>query len=194
MSIAATDVASKRASLWLDTAPDSGFPQLDRPLSVDVAVLGGGIVGISTALLLKRAGMTVAVVEADRVGAGVTGHTTAKLSSLHGLTYDGLSSNFGEDGARAYGEANQAGIEQVAQWVEEEGIDCDFRRKPNYTYVTSRDRLRRHREGGRGGAARRAAGVVHRGDGPSRIRSRAPSGSTTRPSSTRADSCSPLPS
>jgi glycine/D-amino acid oxidase-like deaminating enzyme/nitrite reductase/ring-hydroxylating ferredoxin subunit len=131
----------QRTSLWLDTAPEDGFPRLDRPLSVDVAVLGGGIVGISTALLLKRAGMTVAVVEADRVGAGVTGHTTAKLSSLHGLTYARLSSSFGDDGARVYGEANQAGIEQVAQWVEGERIECDFRRKPNYTYVSSRERL-----------------------------------------------------
>jgi glycine/D-amino acid oxidase-like deaminating enzyme/nitrite reductase/ring-hydroxylating ferredoxin subunit len=135
-------IASKRTSLWLDTAPESEFPQLDRPLSVDVAVLGGGIVGISTALLLKRAGMTVAVVEADRVGAGVTGHTTAKLSSLHGLIYHRLSSSFGDDGARAYGEANQAGIEQIAQWVTDEGIDCDFQRKPNYTYAGSPERLR----------------------------------------------------
>ena len=84
---ATATVARKRTSLWLDTSEESGFPRLDRPLSVDVAVLGGGIVGVSTALLLKRAGMTVAVVEASRVGAGVTGHTTAKLSSLHGLSY-----------------------------------------------------------------------------------------------------------
>jgi glycine/D-amino acid oxidase-like deaminating enzyme/nitrite reductase/ring-hydroxylating ferredoxin subunit len=140
MSLAAP-VAQKRSSLWIDTTEDAGFPPLDRPLSVDVAVLGGGIVGIGTALLLKRAGLTVAVVEAERVGTGVTGHTTAKLSSLHGLTYDGLCSSFGDDGARAYGAANQAGIEQIAQWVEEEGIDCDFRRKPNYTYASSRDML-----------------------------------------------------
>ena len=137
----AAPVALKRASPWLDTTEDLGFPPLDRPMSVDVAVLGAGIVGVSTALLLKRAGMTVALVEADRVGAGVTGHTTAKLSSLHGLTYDRLSSSFGEDGARAYGEANQAGIEQIAQWVEDEGIDCDFRRKPNYTYAASAEML-----------------------------------------------------
>ena len=134
-------VARKRTSLWLDTSEDAAFPALDRPLSVDVAVLGGGIVGISTALLLKRAGMTVAVLEAHRVGAGVTGHTTAKLSSLHGLVYDQLSSSFGDSGARAYAEANQAGIEQVARWVEEERIDCDFRRKPNYTYASAREGL-----------------------------------------------------
>ena len=140
MSATAT-VARKRTSLWLDTVRGERLPRLDRPLSVDVAVLGGGIVGVSTALLLKRAGMTVAVVEASRVGTGVTGHTTAKLSSLHGLSYARIASSFGDDGARAYGEANQAGIEQIAQWVEEEGIDCDFRRKPNFTYATSRERV-----------------------------------------------------
>ncbi|HYH58674.1 MAG TPA: FAD-dependent oxidoreductase [Thermoleophilaceae bacterium] len=134
-------VALKRESLWVDRADDAGFPVLDRPLSVDVAILGGGIVGISTALLLKRAGMTVAVVEAERVGTGVTGHTTAKLSALHGLTYQQITPAVGEDGARAYAAANQAGIERIARWVEEEAIDCDFRRKPNYTYVTSRERL-----------------------------------------------------
>ena len=139
MSIAPT-VARRRATPWLD-ASDAVFPRLDRPLSVDVAILGGGIVGVSTALLLKRAGMTVAVIEASRVGTGVTGHTTAKLSSLHGLTYARIASSFGDDGARAYGEANQAGIEQVAAWVEQEGIDCDFRRKPNYTYAASREQL-----------------------------------------------------
>jgi glycine/D-amino acid oxidase-like deaminating enzyme/nitrite reductase/ring-hydroxylating ferredoxin subunit len=132
-------VARKRTSLWLDTTEDAGFPRLDRPMTVDVAVLGGGIVGITTALLLKRAGMTVAVIEADRVGAGVSGNTTAKLSSLHGLAYARLSSQFGDDGARAYGEANQAGIELIAKWVEDEAVECDFRRKPNFTYATSRD-------------------------------------------------------
>ncbi len=135
------DLLCKHTSLWLDTAPESDYPRLDRPLSVDVAVLGGGIVGVSTALLLKRAGMTVAVIEADRIAGGVTGHTTAKLTSLHGLVYDRISSSFGDDGARAYGEANQAGIEQIAQWVADEQIDCDFRRKPNYTYASSRESL-----------------------------------------------------
>ena len=52
-AVIAIPIASKRTSLWLDTRPRAGFPRLDRPLSVDVAVLGGGIVGISTALLLE---------------------------------------------------------------------------------------------------------------------------------------------
>lgn len=127
--------------MWIDTSKTPGYPSLDRELSVDVAVLGGGITGLSTALMLKRAGLTVAVVEATTIGSGVTGHTTAKLSSLHGLAYDRISSSFGQEAARAHGEANQVGLEWIAGLIEEEGIDCDFRRKPNYTYASSNDEL-----------------------------------------------------
>ena len=56
-------------------------------MSVDVAVLGAGIVGLTTALLLERQGARVAVLEARRVAAGASGYNTAKLSSLHGLSY-----------------------------------------------------------------------------------------------------------
>jgi glycine/D-amino acid oxidase-like deaminating enzyme/nitrite reductase/ring-hydroxylating ferredoxin subunit len=108
-------------------------------VNVDVAVIGAGITGVTTALLLKEAGATVAVLDSRRVGTGVTGYTTAKVTSLHGLTYSKLSSDFGEEGARAYGEANQAGLERIARFVEELAIDCDFRRKPNYTYAESPD-------------------------------------------------------
>lgn len=135
------DVAQKRTSLWLDTSDDPGFPRLDTPVSVDVAVLGAGITGLSTALLLKREGFTVAVIDQGSVGTGATGFTTAKVSSLNGLIYQRIRSRFGQDAARLHGEANEAGLAQIARWVEDEAIDCDFRRKPNYTYAASSDKL-----------------------------------------------------
>src|SRR3954454_23573518 len=125
----------KNTSLWVDTAPETDYPVLRAGVHVDVAVLGGGIAGLTTALLLKREGAKVAVVEAGRVGAGVTAYTTAKVTSLHGIQYQSVESSFGEDGARAYAEANEAGLERVAQFVDELGIDCDWRRKPAYTYA-----------------------------------------------------------
>src|SRR4051795_13076235 len=125
----------KNTSLWVDSAPENDYPVLRAGLHVDVAVLGGGIAGLTTALLLKREGAKVAVVEAGRVGAGVTAYTTAKVTSLHGIQYQSVESSFGEDGARAYAEANEAGLAQVAAFVEELKIDCDFRRKPAFTYA-----------------------------------------------------------
>ncbi|HJW27268.1 MAG TPA: FAD-dependent oxidoreductase [Rhodocyclaceae bacterium] len=124
-------------SLWLDTTSETGFPALAERMDVDVAVVGGGIAGLTAATLLKAAGKTVAVVEAGRIAAGVTGHTTAKITALHTLIYDHLVRHFGEDKARAYGEAQQAAIELIAALVAERDIDCDFARTEAYTYTDS---------------------------------------------------------
>ena len=128
-------------SLWVATTAREPLPPLDRDLTTEVAVIGAGIVGMTTALLLAEAGVPVTVIEAGEVGRGVTGYTTAKVSSLHGLTYRDLVGKHGEERARLYGEANQAGLEKIAALIRELAIDCDFRRKPNVTYtVTESDR------------------------------------------------------
>jgi glycine/D-amino acid oxidase-like deaminating enzyme/nitrite reductase/ring-hydroxylating ferredoxin subunit len=129
-------------SYWMATAPETSFsPYQGDDLRVEVAVLGGGITGLTTAFLLQQAGASVAVVEAGRVACGVTGYTTAKVTSLHGLTYAKLTSTFGAQGARIYGQANQAGLERIARLVEELGIDCDFERLPAFTYTEDPQRV-----------------------------------------------------
>ncbi|GAB4457080.1 MAG: FAD-dependent oxidoreductase [Armatimonadaceae bacterium] len=131
-----TDLPGKPTSLWLGTTPSTDYAPLnDGSLAVDVAIVGGGLVGLTAATLLKKEGQTVAVLEAGRIAAGVTGHTTGKLTSLHTLIYDHLIRNVGETKARLYGEANQAAIELVAQLVQERGIDCDFVRDAAFTYT-----------------------------------------------------------
>jgi glycine/D-amino acid oxidase-like deaminating enzyme len=130
-----TSIEGKNTSLWVDSAPQTDYPVITPGLHVDVAVLGGGIAGLTTALLLKRDGAKVAVVEAGRVGAGVTAYTTAKVTSLHGIQYQSVESSFGTAGARVYAQANEAGLARVAAFVDEMGIDCDFRRKPAFTYA-----------------------------------------------------------
>ncbi|KRE80733.1 FAD-dependent oxidoreductase [Arthrobacter sp. Soil762] len=128
-------------SLWVATAGTTDYPVLRGDLEVDVAVIGAGVAGLTAALALKRTGRTVAVIETARVGTGVTGHTTGKVTSLHRLAYTELARRHGNDTARIYGEANQAAVEHVAQLVAAEAIDCDFRRVANYTYAESDDAL-----------------------------------------------------
>jgi glycine/D-amino acid oxidase-like deaminating enzyme/nitrite reductase/ring-hydroxylating ferredoxin subunit len=134
------------ASLWFEDVTRLRRAALEHDVSVDVAVLGAGIVGLTTALLLERQGARVAVLEGRRVGAGASGYNTAKLSSLHGLTYGRLAGTLGSDAARVYGEANEAGIARVFELASELGIDCDLRRKPNYTYTESASDLDQVRE------------------------------------------------
>jgi glycine/D-amino acid oxidase-like deaminating enzyme/nitrite reductase/ring-hydroxylating ferredoxin subunit len=121
-------------SLWLATTPDTDFPPLTGDLTVDVAIVGGGLAGLTAATLLREEGRTVAVIEAGRIVKGVTGHTTAKITSLHTLIYHYLVRQFGRSNARAYGEANEAAIGQVATLVLEHGIRCDFKQTRAFTW------------------------------------------------------------
>jgi glycine/D-amino acid oxidase-like deaminating enzyme/nitrite reductase/ring-hydroxylating ferredoxin subunit len=128
-------MAEDLTSYWIESSSGTSYPRVPSTVRVDVAVIGGGIAGLCTAYELKRRGKTVAVVEADRIAASVTGDTTAKITSLHTTIYAELVDSFGEDQARLYGESQQAGLERIATLVETLGIDCDFERQSAFTYV-----------------------------------------------------------
>lgn len=122
-------------SIWVATAPPAAYPALQGDVEVDVAIVGGGITGLSTATMLLGEGASVAVIEARRIASGTTGYTTAKLTSLHGLNYASIVEDHGMENALLYAEASQAGIEKVAELIEQGGIDCDFERMPAFTYT-----------------------------------------------------------
>ena len=128
-------------SLWQTTAAETAFPRLEERFLVDVAIVGGGMVGVTTGALLKEAGKTVAVVEMGRVGQGTTGFTTAKLTVGHGLVYSDIASRHGPDAARLYAEANQSAIGLAEGQVRRLGIDCDWEPASNYVYAESPERV-----------------------------------------------------
>src|SRR4051812_6678034 len=125
---------SAEQSLWLKTAPTTHHAPLNEDRKVDVAVLGGGITGLTTALLLKRQGASVAVLEAGRVGTGVTGTKTAKGSALQQTVYSQIRSRHGTERLRAYGAATLAGVGEVERIAPQEGIDCGLERADALTY------------------------------------------------------------
>ncbi|MFI7408441.1 FAD-dependent oxidoreductase [Streptomyces sp. NPDC049627] len=125
-----------RSSYWLESAPPGEpAPPPAGDLTVDVAVVGGGIAGLSTAWELVRQGREVAVLEAGRLAAGVTGHTTAKLTAQHTLIYDRLRRTRGPEGARLYAYSQTAAIRHAAGIVQELGIDCDWEEASAFTYA-----------------------------------------------------------
>jgi glycine/D-amino acid oxidase-like deaminating enzyme/nitrite reductase/ring-hydroxylating ferredoxin subunit len=131
---------AQMSSYWISDQA-TPYPALSGSRDADVAVIGGGMVGLTTALLLQRAGLQTVVVEAARIGQGTTGYSTAKLTALHSLRYQSLEQKYGNDAARTYASANQAGIEQIARLVSELSIDCDFERQSAYTYTCEASRV-----------------------------------------------------
>ena len=127
---------AEQTSYWIATTPQGEpRPPLDGDITVDVAVIGAGIAGLSTAWELARGGRGVALLEAGRVASGVTGHTTAKLSALHTLVYERLRRTRGAGAARLYADSQTDALRRAAAIVDELGVDCDWEETAAYTYV-----------------------------------------------------------
>jgi Glycine/D-amino acid oxidases (deaminating) len=129
-------------SLWLADRPDVRYPPPTADRHFDVLVLGGGITGLTTALLLRRRGARVAVVEADRIGSAATGNNTAKVTALQGTVLSQVRRTRGAAVAAAYAEHSLRGVELVAALAEELGIDCALRRRAAATVAASEAELR----------------------------------------------------
>jgi glycine/D-amino acid oxidase-like deaminating enzyme/nitrite reductase/ring-hydroxylating ferredoxin subunit len=123
---------------WMASTPGTDYPVLHDDVTVDVAIIGGGITGITCAYLLKEQGLTVAIIEADHIVQGTTGHTTAKITSQHGLIYNKIKQQISLEFAKQYADANQSAIRMIKEIVDKNHIDCDFTPQSAYVY-TERD-------------------------------------------------------
>jgi glycine/D-amino acid oxidase-like deaminating enzyme/nitrite reductase/ring-hydroxylating ferredoxin subunit len=126
---------------WRDSTKLPSFPKLTEDITVDVAIVGGGISGITTAYLLSKEGLKVALIEAGNLLNGTTGHTTAKITAQHDLIYDEFIQHFGVEKARQYYEANHEALQFIKKTTRELQIDCDFIEDDAYVYTNSDEKL-----------------------------------------------------
>lgn len=120
-------------SIWLDEVQRSGFPKLEGDLKTDVLIVGGGMAGLLCAWKLRQAGVDCALIEAGRICRGISGNTTAKITSQHGLVYHKLIRSFGEEKARLYYDANQAALEEYR--ILSQQFSCNLERKKNCIFT-----------------------------------------------------------
>lgn len=124
----------KREAVWKDHTIIPERETLLENVTTEVAVIGAGMAGILTACFLQHHGKHVVVLEADRIGSGQTGNTTAKITIQHGFLYDTLIRTYGKKKAADYIRANQQALNLYEQFIKEKQIDCNFERLPSYLY------------------------------------------------------------
>lgn len=131
------------ASLWKETVRMRSFDMLEGDITTPVLIIGGGMAGILCALKLRQAGIECVVAEADKIGLGITGNTTAKITSQHGFIYHKLLHDLGEEKAAMYLHANEWGLKQFKELGAD--IQCELEAKTSYVY-TLKDRALAEKE------------------------------------------------
>jgi glycine/D-amino acid oxidase-like deaminating enzyme/nitrite reductase/ring-hydroxylating ferredoxin subunit len=126
-------------SIWIDTTPSTAYPSLHENLTVDVAIVGGGITGITAAHLLAKGGRSVALVDKGRIAMSETGHTTAHIIEATDADYRDLIKIHGIDNARLNTEAIRASIQLIRSNVEAEGISCGLKAVDGFLYTEAEE-------------------------------------------------------
>lgn len=129
-------------SLWLsENIKKINFEALENDISTDVCIIGAGIFGLTCGYYLSKAGLKVTILDKNDISRKTTGHTTAKITSQHGLFYTYLIDTYGEQFAKDYLFANQEAIENIKNIIDTENINCDFEYQSNFVYTTKQSEI-----------------------------------------------------
>lgn len=131
-------------SLWQDTVADF-IPQakviVDKRF--DVVIVGGGITGITTALLLQKKGLNCLIAEAHNICFGTTSGTTAHLNTFLDNPYDQIQSDFGEENAQLVAEATKQSVALFRQHIEEYSIDCNYEIRDGFLFAQTDEQAKK---------------------------------------------------
>lgn len=152
--------AGKIAPYWQTRPALAHYPRLGRDLTVDVAVVGGGITGLTAAWLLKKAGRSVAVLEMGEIGGGATGRTSGHLTAVLDRPFSSLVSSFGEEPVRTAVRTSLEAIDLVESIAGTFDREVGFERVPGFRFTE---------EDGKEGEIEREAEIATRLGLPTRI-------------------------
>lgn len=131
---------SSGSSTWLsDVARTPKYPTLDKDLTVDVAIVGAGLTGVSTAYLLTEAGRSVALLDKKAIASGDTAYTTAFLTEEYDTDLTEIDKRWGSEKATLVWQAGQKAIDEIELISKKEGIECEFVRCPAYHFTLGKE-------------------------------------------------------
>ena len=129
-------------SLWEAISKRSAsYPTLTNDIEVDVAIIGGGITGITAAIQLIQSGKKIAIIEADQIGGVTTSRSTGNLYIPVQPFYQTINAKFGLETAKTIAHSRKFAIDYIEQHVRDKNIVCQFSRRPWFGYTLNHERI-----------------------------------------------------
>lgn len=115
-------------SLWWETAVPAMFEPLAGDRRYDVAIIGGGFTGLTTARYLAKSGLSPVVLESNRIGWGASGRNGGVVSGKFRLGYKDIAARFDLDTARRMRDLGYEAVDHVAELIDDYKINsANFR-------------------------------------------------------------------
>ncbi|HFK5529376.1 TPA: FAD-dependent oxidoreductase [Elizabethkingia anophelis] len=134
-----------KKSIWQEEIKEFDDQKISHQV-FDVAIVGAGITGITTALEFQKENMNCILLEASNIGFGTTGGTTAHLNDFFDTPFHKVIENFGSEKAMLYAKAGQEAIAVIEENIENYKIDCDFERKVAYLFALDKKQSKNLKE------------------------------------------------
>jgi len=129
----------KQKSIWTNEINEKIYPELKENINCEILIIGGGMAGINTALNLKD-NENVVLIDKDKIGYGVTSHTTGKLTYLQGTVYTDIQKAHDFNTAKRYLESQKDAIKMVLDNIKKYNIDCDLEKSDSYLFTAEEDK------------------------------------------------------
>ena len=129
----------KQKSIWTNEINEKTYPELNENIKCNILIIGGGIAGINAALNLKD-NEGVVLIDKDKIGYGVTSHTTGKLTYLQGTMYTDIQKAHDFNVAKKYLESQKDAIKIAIENIKKYNIDCDLEKNDSYLFTTEEDK------------------------------------------------------
>lgn len=128
-------------SIWKYNIRKRALNKLDKNITTDILIIGGGIAGLTTAYYLRNSKYKVTLIDKDICGHGVSANTTGKLTFMQDLIYNKLSSNFNEEVALKYLNSCKDAVRIVKNIVSRNNIDCNLENVSSYVFTNDINKI-----------------------------------------------------
>lgn len=126
---------------WYKNVKDA--TSLSHDLHVDVAVVGAGMAGLTTAQAFAQRGKKVVVLEKNLAGSGATGKSAGFVTPNAELSFVDFAKRHGFDGAEKIWNMINGGVEHIRSNIKKNKFDCDYQEQDTLVVATRKSDLKK---------------------------------------------------